>query len=233
MLVATLDALTQPPAGRFQTFGDYSPVLYRAFDKLEYAKAFVERGVVRFGLVTYYCEIEDTLRADRSEGSGSIIAAGTVTRVAMTRNGTVTRHWDEPGPVHHSVTFANGVYVLSLSRPPDGDLSILREKFGKYIVQIDEPRLLGQDLTDALYNGVADTAGVIECVRVLYNKGSNIDTPLDQDTRLRLAYGQKPIEFAPEHEYRLVLISQRPDSEAERHLEVNLSRPLTYARIVA
>lgn len=226
------DAEVATSATRLETFGNYPPVLYRAFDKREYAEAFVN-GIVRFGLITYYGEIEDKQRSDPSEGSGSIIAPGIVTKVTMTRDGQPIRQWDEPGPVHHSVTFGNGIYVLSLSRPHDADLRLLREKFGPHVVQIDEPRLFGQDLTDALANGAVDTAGVIECVRVLYNKGTAITTPLDRDARLRLSYGQKPAEFAAEQEYRLVLISQRPASEAERYLDVKLCKPLAYAHVVA
>jgi hypothetical protein len=230
--MASLDAGIAAPARKLETFGDYPPALYRAFDRREYAEAFVN-GIVRFGLVTYYGEIEDKRRSDRAEGSGSIVAPGIVTKVTMNRDGQVTKQWEEPGHVHHSVTFGNGIYILSLSHPTNDDLSVLQEKFGSHVVQIDEPRVFGQDLTDALANGAADTAGVIECVRVLYNKGAIVTTSLDRDARLRLSYGQKPAEFAAEQEYRLVLISQRPASKAERYLEVNLAKPLPYARIVA
>ena len=220
-------------AAPLETFGDYPPVLYRAFNKREHAEAFVQHGKIRLGLLNHYCEIEDAQRSDTSEGTGSITAPGIVTQVAMTRTGTITRQWEEPGPVHHSVVFTNAVYILSLSYPTDENCAILRNKFGVHVVRINAPRQLGQDITDALHSGPDDTAGVVECVRVIYNKGATVDAPLDRDTRLRLAYGQKPPEFEPEHEYRLVLISQRVATGAAPFLHVNVGRPLLYAEIVA
>ena len=155
---------------KLETFGDFPPALYRAFDKREYAEAFVN-GKVRFGLASHYSEIEDVERSDLSEGIGSIIAPGTVIKVTMNHDGQVTRQWEEAGHVHHTVIFGNAIYVLSLSYPTDSDLSLLRKKFGPYVVKVEKPRVFSQDLTNALANGPTDTANVIECVRVLYNKG--------------------------------------------------------------
>jgi hypothetical protein len=97
-----------------RTFGEYPPVLYRAFKEREHAEHLVNNGLIRFGLLNYYAQLEDRCRSDPREGSGSVSAPGMVSKVSLTASGEIARLWDEPGPVHHSVTFTNAIYILSL-----------------------------------------------------------------------------------------------------------------------
>jgi hypothetical protein len=216
------------------TIGNYLPVLYRCFNEDKYARAFVERGQIRFGLLRYYKEIEDQIRKDSTEGKGSLHIPGNVTKIGLNRNGDVSRVWEVPDHLHFQTTSGNAIYILSCVYPPCNDVLKIPTKFGTYLVRINNPAKFGQEITNWLYAGPEDTRtrSVVECVRVLYNKGHKVNEEMRQDTRWKLSFAQKPGKFAEEHEYRLVVISYRPAPTKEQFLYVDLDGPLTYAELL-
>jgi hypothetical protein len=52
---------------------DVPDILYRGFDALEHARAFVKEGVIRFGRLDGYCNLEDARRRDRDEGKAQLL----------------------------------------------------------------------------------------------------------------------------------------------------------------
>src|SRR5207245_11175563 len=53
---------------------DVPDVLYRGFEHLEHASAFIDEGVIRFGWLQRYREIEDAGRRDIDEGTAAFRA---------------------------------------------------------------------------------------------------------------------------------------------------------------
>jgi hypothetical protein len=80
----------------------------------------------------------------------------------------------------------------------------MMEAFGKFIVRIDDPAKLAEDIHDYYVN--KGVRVLIEGCRVVYNKGQEVDRMLTANERLDLAYKQKPERFSPDCEFRFVAI---------------------------
>ena len=78
-----------------KTIGNYPNVIYRVFDKYEYAKDFV-LGKIRFGTFEHYANIEDNIRKDETEGESYIKNNG-------------LNHY-------HSFSNYNQIYILSFCK---------------------------------------------------------------------------------------------------------------------
>ena len=214
-----------------KTFGNFPPVLYRAFKEQKYAIDF-RCGKVRFGLLNYYKDTEDTQRDDPTEGTASLHIPGLVTNITL-HGGEITNTLERLGHFHYQGSFGNAIYILSCSAPPSDDLSLLRKKFGNFIVRINNPKQLGQDVTDFLWSGSKETAVAVECAKVSYAKGGEAAEELSQDNRLKLSYAQKPEEgFSDDHEYRFVVISKRSASTEEHFLTVDIGKELSYVELL-
>jgi hypothetical protein len=100
---------------------DVPDVLYRGFSALEHARAFVDKGDIRFGWLEGYRTIEDPGRRDQNEGK------------ALLHTPTIPEHCEG----------LNKVYVLCCSVDP----AYVASKF-PYIVRINNPEALVADIRD-------------------------------------------------------------------------------------
>ena len=100
--------------------GSHTPsTLLRAFERPEYAEQFI-RGNVRFGRLDSYRQIKDC-RRDEKEGDASL-------------------RWSLENPVYCQRSSMNPRYILCTSHPDIDKNSI--EKFGAYVVRIQNPKAL-------------------------------------------------------------------------------------------
>jgi hypothetical protein len=221
---------------RFTAFGDFPPELFRMFDEERYARDFVERGQLRFALLTYYRTLESATRRDLAEGEAYIRIPGPVTTVTMdVRTGDITGRSEAPGVLNYQGSTTNAVYICSFTYPPDGDITQLPKHFGPWAVRVREPQRLAQDITDALFERTQlGERPIVECARVEYTKGTTAARPLTSEERFRLAYAQKDASFSDESEYRLVVIAGSLLRAQEQGLTfhiADLGKPIRYAEV--
>ena len=133
-----------------KTFSDYPPELLRFFDERKHAEEFLA-GIIRLGSLRYYKCDADRKRNDPSEGRGLIT----------------------PGSISFNASYVGPLYILSCTDPQRADIAKLKEKFGKHVVRITDPRQLGQQLTDKFseLNPTDPFAGrIVQCCRVRYDE---------------------------------------------------------------
>jgi hypothetical protein len=216
-----------------EPFGDFPPKLFRCFAEEKHARAFVDVGYLRFRPVTYFASLEDAIRADSSEGKAHLQVPGDVTTVRFDDKGNVVGVTEEPGYINFQSEFINPVFVYCFSYPPGGDITLLPAKFGRFVVQVDEPLQLARDLTVRMTeDGVLRRTPVVECHRVVYNKGEKSQQVEDHFQRTRLNFMQKPSSFADEYEYRLASVDCRGVGNRETtqgFYDVIVGRALPYA----
>ncbi|MDD5577978.1 MAG: hypothetical protein PHY16_01700 [Methylobacter sp.] len=215
----------------------YEPpsVLYRVFDKKEYALAFVETGNLRLKTLSHFANVKDELRVDATEGSFSIQTPSEIIKVGMNQSGEIISQHSESGVIHCRGEVVNPIYIYCFSNPPNGNLSFLSPKFGEYIVRVDDPVQFIQDITEHL-SSIDFCLGspVIEIVPVVYNKGFMSDQTLDNSAHFQLSYTQKPASFSDEYEYRLAVISTiQFCNEVGDEYDVNLGKTLPYATLIS
>lgn len=216
-----------------EPFGDFPPKLFRGFSDEQYAREFVDEGKLRFRPVSYFAALEDVVRGDSSEGQAHLRVAGDVTKVHLGSDGTVVGVKEEPGFIDFRSEFVNPVFVYCFSYPPGGDVMLLPKKFGRFVVQIDNPLQLARDVTVQMTkDGLLRGTPVVECHRVIYNKGEKSEQIADHFQRTRLNFMQKPRSFADEYEYRFASLDCRSVGNREVSTEfydVALGHPLAYA----
>ena len=162
-----------------KTIGEYPDILFRAFDRFEYAQQFLN-GFVRFGTVLGYVNFEDGDRMDPTEGTGHYTASGITSKIQFC---------------------SNVFYALCFHR----DLkSALETGHGKYVVEISNPLYLAEEITRSLRTLASKHFGGVEGVIVEYDKGQEREGELDSYQKSRLTYSQKPEKYAHENEFRLV-----------------------------
>jgi hypothetical protein len=169
-------SLTQPGA------------LLRAFDKKEYARAFIG-GAIRVGLLSGYRAIEGR-RRDETEGTVSIA-------------------WSGPqNPVYCEGLSGNNYYILSASDPTT-ERRVLIERFGTHVVRINNPTELLKRIETAWQANSLACGGVrSRCViePVVYNKGALLDATPGLQFPANYYYSQKPKSpFEVENEFRYIL----------------------------
>jgi hypothetical protein len=160
------------------------PVLLRFFEEEDHARSFVQ-GTIRFGLLERYWTIEGS-RRDGTEGKVSVF-------------------WNLPlqNPVHYDGSSLNPHYILSTSHP-EANTRRLMEKFGSYIVRINNPIELLQRIEIAWKRcPLAIGRCVIE--EVVYNKDSFLEPTPGLLAPVNYSYSQKAKSFEEEREFRFVL----------------------------
>jgi hypothetical protein len=163
--------------------GEFPDILYRAFEKFEYAQSFCS-GQIRFGSVMGYRNIEDEKRKDETEGTGHFVVDGVDSEVKF---------------------ISNQPYALCCHLSLE---SALETKHGKYIVEINKPIWLAEELTRVIRLSSAKYFGGIEGVLVSYTKGHSVEEKPGSYERSRLTYTQKPEKFKHEKEFRFVFITK-------------------------
>jgi hypothetical protein len=127
----------------------------------------------------------------------------------------------------------NPKFVMSCSLP-GVDLQYLRERFGRWLVRINEPRRLAREISYYLGTLPNRFAGGVEGCSVHYNKAGRVRANLTKTASIRLSYSQKPVSFNQEREFRFVVISgETPSTWFDGdYLPIDLGRALTYVTVI-
>ncbi len=223
--------------------GEFPEFCYRAFDCERYAQQFVASGILRLGCLHYYRNIEDSSRRDPTEGSACTREPGIVMEGCFSPNSEEKPIWTRRRghQTHHSSL--DGVFCFCTSLPTV-DLNHMRGAFGEYIVRINDPRELADDIND--YLASSGQQFVVKGCNVVYNKGQNLDRELTCDERADLSYSQKSEGFYADCEFRIVAIRCTPCKQECKYLDgqfgraepgcdelvaINLGKPLRYAQL--
>lgn len=166
-----------------EAHGDYPQTVYRVFDDIKYAKAFIN-GTIRFSLLQKYKCIEDKLRRDITEGEAHVVHNG----------------------LNYHCSFAsNSFYILCFHRTLE---AAKQSKFGEFIVEITNPQQLATEITKWLETRSYKHFGGIEGVNVKYSHGKEVDSKPTAIELAKLTYSQKPSFFSDENEFRFVFIRE-------------------------
>lgn len=224
---------TAQTSGRhLKAHGRYPRFAYRAFPSKTYAEEFARGGKFRMGNIRMYSSSQDAQRRDPSAGEGHFQRFGTVTSVDFVPRSDETFVSQAPGYVHTHTELLNPKFLLSCSLP-GVDLEYLRSRFGAWVVRIDDPRRLAQEVSNHL-GGLRDRfTGVEGCV-VHYNKGGKVRADLSNIASTRLSFSQKPEAYRPEREFRFVVIAMgKPRSWFDDdYLTIDLGRALDYVAVI-
>lgn len=225
--------------------GEFPEVCYKAFNYKKYAEGFMYRGTFRLNCLGYCRNMEDESRRDSTEGYGHTKEPGIVTVGWVSPNSAEKTIWTkEQGYQESHIESGKAVFCFCTCLQ-DVNCDHMKDKFGKYIVKIDDPRKLAEDINDYL-NSKEQKFLVVGC-RVVYNKGQKLEMKLTDNEKLDMAYKQKPESFSLEREFRIVAIKfgepckeeckflsgQFEQVEPEcKFIEVNLGRQLDYLSFV-
>jgi hypothetical protein len=222
--------------------GEFPDFCYKVYDCEEYAKQFIDDGIFRMGCRLSYKFIEDESRRDETEGFGSTKEPGIVTIGWVSPNPTEKTIWTkEPGYQEHKPEHGNAIFCFCTCLP-SVDFGHMK-KIGKYIIKIDDPRKLAEDINDYLFD--TEQKFLIVGCNVVYNKGQKFDEKLTDNERLDFSYKQKPEGFSLDCEFRIVAIKYvtcdpeckfidvngRHDPKC-KYIEINLGKKLDYLSLV-
>lgn len=185
--------------------------LLRAFKEEQHAIEFITSGKFRLGELAYYRNIEDGARRDHSEGLG--------------------RYFDHQN-IQHDIELGNLKYIFSCALP-QVDLDYLRERFGRFVIRIDDPHLFVQHIEENLMSQGIRTFNGIHGRPVEYSKGTKIGLELDSFEHAELSVIQKPTEYHCEEEYRLFTLLV-PDSgfTHKEFINIDFGQSLPYAKMI-
>jgi len=201
---------------------DIPEILYRGFDALEHAHAFVDEGIVRLGRLDNYCNLEDARRRDADEGKAKLLMP-------------VPDSQDVTDVIPTECKGRNWVYVLCCSGAHPADVA---SKFGPYVVRINNPGRLKADIRSYLSSNPVVPNPSVDPRWVTYDRDAAATRSLDADELLTLSYSQKSASFAAEQEYRIVILSlltyKHPnrDPMASAHIFLRLNRRLSYCDVL-
>jgi hypothetical protein len=224
--------------------GEFPKICYRSFDCKEYAEDFMDIGTFRMGCQLSYKATEDDSRLDPTEGSGLTREPGIVTVGWVSPNPAEKTIWTrEQGLQEHHSESGNPIFCFCTCLP-DVNLDHMKKTFGKYIVKINDPKQLAEDINDYFISDGRRFL-IVGC-KVVYNKGQKLEEKLADNERLDMAYKQKPESFSPDCEFRIVAIKfGEPCKEECKYLsgqfeqvdpeckviEVNLGKQLNYTQL--
>lgn len=222
--------------------GEFPEFCYRAFNREEYAKQFLDNGSFRLGCRYNYRDIENKARQDPTEGRGYTKEPGIVTTLWVSPNPTEKTIWTrEQGYQEYNIDLGNAVFLFCTSSPPV-NLGHMRKNFGEYIVKIGEPQKLAGDIYD--YFVSTGHKFIISGCKVVYNKGQKLDRELEKNERLDYSFKQKPESFKPDCEFRIVAIKLEGQCKHEckyldgelllecQYIEVKINKRLGYAHLI-
>ncbi|MHC4677159.1 MAG: hypothetical protein ACYTEK_00525 [Planctomycetota bacterium] len=185
--------------------GEFPGFCHKAFKCEDYAKQFIDSGILRLNC-RYHCRnMEDKSRRDSTEGSGSTQEPGIVTEGWVSEDSADKTIWTkEHAHQQHHTELSNAAFLFCTSLP-DVNLDHMRKRFGRYIVKINNPRRLAEDIND--YSVSIGQQFLIEGCRVVYNKGQKPGRKLTANERVDLSYKRKEFEqFHRDCEFRIVAV---------------------------
>ncbi len=207
--------------------------LYRAFQRKEHAILFLE-GNFRLSLLIYYKEIEDKERRDKSEGQSSSYIKRNLLSVTLdkrTMEVTSTNH--TPGLLHLTGAHIDPMYLMCTCGP-DAELNYIRKNFGEYVVKINAPKKLLEDINISRpLNSKMEFIRKCVLERVRYTKDQIQNLDPDSIDAVKLSYLQKPPCFSRDFEYRYI-VTAKPciNEEPETFIWYNLNQKLDYLEII-
>lgn len=226
--------------------GKFPKFCYKAFKCKKYAEDFIYRGVFRLNCLGYCRNMEDISRCDPTEGIGCTLEPGIVTvgYISTKKTAEKTIWTKENGFQEHHPEWGNPIFCFCTSLP-DVKIDHMKDKFGRYIVKINDPKELAEDINDYLLNN--GQRFLIMGREVVYNKGEKLDKKLTDNERLDLAYTQKPRGFSSDCEFRIVAIKFGEPCKDEckflsgqfeqvepqcKTIEIHLDKKLNYLNVV-
>jgi hypothetical protein len=224
--------------------GEFPEACYKAFDCKEYAEDFMYRGTFRLNCLGYCRNMEDESRRDSTEGFGHTKEPGVITVGWVSPNPLEKTIWmKEIGHQEHHIEIGNTVFCFCTCLP-DVDLAYMSKIFGGFIVKINDPKKLAEDINEYFIS--KGQRFLIEGCKVVYNKGQRLDKKLANNERLDMSYKQKPESFTLEREFRIVAIKFGDPCKEEckfldgqfeqadpvcRFIPVNLGEQLDYTQL--
>jgi len=184
--------------------------------------------------MAYYKNIEDNHRRDITEGESSSYVESMLPTFSFdkkTKEFSPPSH--TPGLLHIKGSQINPTYLLCTSGP-NVDLNHMKRNFGKYIVKINEPLKLLQDINTATtINSKMELTGKCILCPVSYTKGDIIEINPDSIEAIRLNYLQKPSSCIEDCEYRYIIkIKPCVNSQPEEFIYFDLQRELNYLEMI-
>lgn len=207
--------------------------LYRAFEEKQYAEDFVKLGKFRLGLMEMYKSIEDQSRQDRREGESSSYIKTNVMEVKIARetNEVIGTEFVS-GRLHVRGSFIEPIYLLCTAGPTV-DLTYLREKFGNWVVQINDPSRFLSELRNATPTNPNIEVGKCSIEAVSYTKDEDVDIDPDSFEAIRITWTQKSRDCCRQCEYRYVVKTRRVvGREPDPYLFYNFNAPILYAQVL-
>ncbi len=195
-------------------------ILYRFFKKKKYRDQFI-RGLIRFGSLDTYKEIEDQ-RRDLDEGvpKGKYTTNKLMFLKINNVTGKVVDKGYKSGDINISGYSPNSFYIVSMS-DDKADLEFLSKKFGKYAVKINDIEKL-VNLVNQKCN-IPWNVGKIKLAQVKYDKDKYI-TMEKNSPHLPVEYyfTQKSETYAHEFEWRIVLTGSAIDQSDEKFVVIKV-----------
>ncbi len=195
--------------------------LYRFFNQKDHRDQFIQ-GLIRFGRLEAYKEIEDEQRKDKDEGDprGKYKTDKQIYLKISNQTGKVVEHGIKLGDINISGYSPNNFFIVSAT---DEKVNVekISEKFGKYVVKINNP----QKLLDLLNKNrkFPWSVGKIVLERVKYDKDNYLEI---EESNPHLPFGyyyaQKPQMFSDEMEWRFVLIGSGIDELEDKFVVIEI-----------
>jgi hypothetical protein len=182
---------------------DVPSTLLRFFGEREHAHQFIA-GQIRFGLLTDYRKVEDA-RQDDQEGRVSFYWNVKAPQIVLdVQTGLVVGRGESDQNIHYSGFSLNPRFILSTCHP-DVDRERLTQKFGRFVVRINDPSLLLQriKLEWQKHPWALDDSAFL--APVTYNKDGIVEADPYLIAPPHYSYSQKPQSFEEEREFRYVL----------------------------
>lgn len=204
--------------------------LFRFYDEKKYADAFLDPGTIRLRPLSFFKTIEDTTRADDSEGQGKHKVQGQELTAVSLPSGKVS---SKMGELDWGVVSGNPMFIFCTSLPTV-DVKAIGEKW-PHTLEIYDPKLFRKDFEDAAAACAPEGAKLIgvDCVSVQYDKGRTVLEMPDFGKCADLAYTQKPPHFLSECEFRFVAIYDVIGfPENTECIDLKLKSPKVYARVL-
>ena len=223
-----------------KVFGEFPEFCYKAYNNENYAKQFIDCGNFLMGCINSYRYIEDQSRRDPTEGNGLTKEPGIVTSYGISPNPeekTILKR--EFGYQEHHTELSNTRFCFCTCLP-DVDFEYMKKQFGRFIVKIEKPRKLAEDINDYFISSGQKFLR-IEGRRVVYNKGQKQERELTNNERVDLSYKQKPESFRLDCEFRIIAIGKICGKECKflsgqfeqfdpecKSMKVVMNKPLKY-----
>lgn len=206
--------------------------VYKVFSEEEHASSFLNEGRFRIGKLQTYKSIEDAGRKDKLEGQASYQFEDDLIQVHYSEEFEATGTSTKRGLMHVSGSLGNPTYIFCTSRPT-ADVEYLEQRFGSYMIRINDPKHFIDDLREALEKTEYRFLNKSHIAKrnVEYSKGQVIEADLETVASCELAVYQKPPEFEPEQEFRFIALMSHldPPSPEPDYVEIDFGKKIDYA----